>query len=72
MQEEANEFGIDWNGPAVLEDVEAVELPLTECPLQPHELAVLQNLVNPLAECGDLGVHLYATTKLFVGSLYGE
>ena len=44
----------------------AVEVPSTDCPLQPHELEILQTFVDPMAECADLGVSLYAATKQFV------
>ncbi len=66
-QEEAEEFGIDWSGSAVLEeDLTTVEVPSTVSPLQPHEVDVLQAFIDPMSECEDFGVHLYAATKQFV------
>lgn len=58
-------FGIDWHDYAVPQEA-AVEVPLTDCILQPNELENLQMAINPMAECDDLGVGLYAATKQFV------
>ena len=62
------EYGIDWCGPAVIEVEEnaGVQVPSIQCPLQPHELAILQTLVDPLDDSDDMGVGSYAATKQFV------
>ena len=53
-----------WAHPwsCVLEDVESIEIPTVECPLQPQEMAILQTYTNPLADCTDFGVGLYIAT----------
>ncbi len=59
--------GIDWSGSAVLEeDLTTVEVPSTFSPLQPHEVDVLLAFIDPMSECEDFGVHLYAATEQFV------
>ena len=68
LQEDAEEFGIDWDGSCVLEDVESVEIPTVECPLQPQEMAILQTYINPLADCTDFGVGLYIATRQIIMS----
>ena len=56
-QQEIEEYGIDWCGPAVIiEDEPTVSVPATIDPQEPHELVVLETLVDPLDECDDLGV----------------
>jgi hypothetical protein len=67
IQEELEEFGIDWGGPAVIEDESNDEInvpPVTNI-LQPHEMEMLKTLINPLEECDDLGISFYAMTKQF-------
>ena len=67
MQEEVEEIGIDWCGPAIIEDESMqITVPFIDVPLQPHELAVLNTVVDPLEECDNMGVGFYATTKQFV------
>ena len=34
--------------------------------LQTHAMDILQTLVNPLEECDDMGIQLYATTKQLI------
>ncbi len=64
--EEAEEFG-DCNGSAVLEeDITTVEVPSAFSPLQPHEVDVVRSFIDPMSECEDFGVCLYAATKQFV------
>ena len=43
-----------------------VQVPTMDSPLQPHELAILQTIIDPLEEDNDMGVRSYAATKLFV------
>uniref|UniRef100_A0A1X7THR8 Uncharacterized protein n=1 Tax=Amphimedon queenslandica TaxID=400682 RepID=A0A1X7THR8_AMPQE len=66
--DELQEYGIDWCGPAVLNKDEecGVSVPCTRNPLQPHELAVLKNLVDPLDDCDDMGVGFYVLLKEFI------
>lgn len=66
-QENFEDYGIDWDGPAVIEEENInVEVPSTATPLQLHKLEILRLLVNPLEESDDMGVTLYAITKQIV------
>ena len=71
MQEEASNFGIDWNGPSVIENdhENIVEVPNVICPLEPQEMAILHSLFDPLDytnQDDDMGVELYIATREFV------
>ena len=62
------EFGIDWNGPSILQDDTAsVSVPNVICPLEPEELSVLQSHFDPHEpNIADLGVELYISVRRFV------
>ena len=62
MQAELQHYGIDWDGPSAVDNDHTVEVPAVSCPL--HQ--VLQSSINPLDECDDLGVSMYAATRAFV------
>ena len=66
MQDELQHYGIDWDGPSAVDNDHTVEVPAVPCPLQRQELDVLQSSINPLDECDDLGVSMYAATRAFV------
>ena len=73
MQEEASNFGIDWNGPPVIENdhenTSTVEVPNVFCPLDPEEMAILHSLFDPLEDTNqddDMGIELYIATREFV------
>ena len=61
------EFGIDWNGPSIVQDDDAVNVPNIICPLGCNEMAVLQSCFNP-HNCTDedLGVQLYLSVRHYV------
>ncbi len=66
FQDELQQYGIDWNGPPAVDDDNTVEVPAISCPLQNQELDLLRSFINPLDECDDLGVSIYAATRSFV------
>ena len=41
-------------------------MPQTECPFSATEFDALRSTINPLEECDDYGVGLYAATRAFV------
>ena len=59
-------FGIDWNGPMVIQVQEQVNVPNTPCPLQDEDLEQLKTLVDPMLTCDDYGVVLYIAAREFV------
>ena len=63
LKEDAEDFGIDWDGPSIIEDVESVEVPVVQCPLQSQQLAILRSHIDPLSDCTDFGVGLYLATR---------
>lgn len=66
MQEEINAYGIDWDGP--LPD-EAVDVPEVPGLLDPNQLQVLINSVDPLQRSEVYGIDLYVETKRIVHNL---
>ena len=69
MQEEFEEYGIDWDGPIPAEadvDVEAVLVPETNCPLSQVDYHELSHSINPLRESNSYGIDIYTEVKEFV------
>ena len=70
FQDEAIDFGIDWNGPPVVENDITVEVPNIFCPLE-EEMDILQSAFtnDSLDDIdGDMGIALYICTRTFVKS----
>ena len=66
-QEDLLLYGVDIDGPISTEDdSEAVVVPATANPLQPHYLQVLQQELQPHEASWDNIVHIYAATRTFV------
>lgn len=67
IQEEQRFFGVDWNGPIPhTAEVDAVEVPETECPLTEEQFDELGSMVSPLADSTNYGIDLYLSTLSFV------
>lgn len=49
-------------------ECEGVEVPATDNPLTPQQIAELRAAVNPLQDCDNLGVSLYLLTRAFVNA----
>ena len=64
-------YGVDIDGPISTEDdSEAVAVPATANPLQPHCFQVLQQELQPHEASWDNVVYIYAATRTFV-QIYG-
>ena len=63
-QVNAQEYGIDWDGPLPQEDYEAdqIEVPDYNCPLSEEQYRVLQDRISPLAVSSNHGIDLYIET----------
>ena len=66
MQDETQDFGIDWDGPSPLVTDESVEVPHTECPITAEEVNELQHVVPPLSQSTEYGIDLHERTLDFV------
>ena len=65
-------YGLDWDGPPVHEANDTVTVPDTLSPLLPHEISLLQTLIDPLQPCDDLGVSMYGATRQFVRDIVDQ
>ena len=56
---------MDWFGPAGVEQGEdGIQVSANDCPLLPHELAILTTMIDPLDENDDMGVNsLFSTAQ---------
>lgn len=61
LQEEAQMFGIDWEGPMSTEigNPDRVTVQLTEVPLSDENFTELHELVDPLSQSSNHGIDLY-------------
>ena len=57
-----NEYGIDWNGPAPLNNNDNIELSNINCPLNSNQYLELQNNILPLEESNNYGIEIYLHT----------
>ena len=64
----ADDYGTDEDGIAN-PDNEGVEIPPSEVQLTEEQVNELQQIVNPLTDCDDMGVDLYLQTLEFVQSV---
>ena len=72
LQNEAENFGVDWEGPVPREDGdETVCVPETACPLSDADMEELLSVVPPLAQSEHYGIDLYERTVLFVSQKLG-
>ena len=71
LQEEINAYGIDRDGPLADEADcdEAVDVPEVPGLLDPNQLQVLINSVDPLQRLEVYGIDLYVETKRIVHNL---
>ena len=60
------EYGIDWDGPCVISNVEHIVIEDVNCPMTAHQSSQLKALVDPLQTCGDFGSALYITAREYV------
>ena len=63
------EYGIDWQGPAVVGLAEKVDVPATSIPLNEQQLETLYHSVNPSVPCEDHGITMYTAVRAFVHTL---
>ena len=67
MQEDANIYGIDWNGPiSLIDDDDTVIVPETTCILTDEDFEELKITVLPASFSESFGVDLYMSTFSFV------
>ena len=62
------DYGIDWDGPLVEEERDAVQVTLPECdsPLTEEEYGAQQDEVLPLADSQNYGIDLFIAAVSFV------
>ena len=75
LQDEFDEYGIDWDGPLPCEadiDVESVVVPVTNTPLSQEEYHQLSLRINPQRESNSYGIDIYLEVKEFVRSRIGR
>lgn len=63
MQEEINQYGIDWEGPVGIENAINVEVPDTNCPLDDEQLTTLNERVDFTKRFESYGIDCYLQTK---------
>ena len=67
-QDEREYYGIDWDGPVPYDnssdDIDAVTVPETECPLNALDMDELDDEVSPLSDTTNYGIDLFVSTKL--------
>lgn len=64
MQNEIQQYGIDWDGP-VSEETDAevhVEVPLTRNPLHEAQYQELTRVINPLKDSDCYGIDIFVET----------
>lgn len=67
MEFTSNQYGVDWDGPLVSDDDNAVVVPTTNSPLSEYDMEQLASTINPLAFSDELGIDLYIqTVRLFL------
>ena len=66
MQEEAINFGVDWEElPTQCEEVD-VQLPVTMFPCSDDQMEILRGSYDPLDCCDDYGISTYIRVKNFI------
>lgn len=69
MQDDAQLYGVDWNGPIPLDDdAEQVEVPFTDIPLSESDYSELVETISPQNEDGNYGIGVYSCVLSFVES----
>ena len=59
MQDEFNQYGIDWDGPVNTESDNFVEVPDTTCPLDDDNLQVLMQQIDITVDDGNYGIYTF-------------
>lgn len=59
LNDDVDNYGIDWNGPLPENDQEAIVVPQIACPISQERYRQLEETVNPLSENDGLGISLY-------------
>ena len=62
----ADLYGIDWDGPCVVQMTEDVPVPTTNCPITQQQYEELNEMVDPIQICHDYGVSLYTAVRAYV------
>ena len=67
FQEEAQHYGIDWNGPIpITEDPDRVIVPQVTCPLDTEKLRELRTLFDVRRNSNNFGADIYLEVRSFV------
>ena len=76
FQEEALQYGIDWDGPPLHNSTEhernGIVVQRIPCPLNRAQLQVLKETVDPCAESSAFGSDLYLKTADFIKAELGQ
>ena len=56
LQVEAGRFGINWEGPIPCDMDDDGNVPPTQCPISPLDLAELEDFFSPLADSSCYGI----------------
>ena len=69
IQDEAHQFGIDWEGPSTASDEDdCIVVPDTRNPLTNSDFEDLQASIPPLTPSNWYGIDLFEETKCFVST----
>ena len=71
MQDEMEQFDVDWEGPIHRETNETLSVPETLCPLSNADLEQLLVTIPPLSQSMQYGIDLYERTLQFVSHKLG-
>ena len=66
MQEEAINFGLDWEELPTLYETVDVQVPETMSPCSDEEMEILRGSYDSLACCDDYGISTYIHVKNFI------
>jgi hypothetical protein len=68
LQEEAQMYGIDWDGPIPdhEDEVDWVTVPDCRCPLSAEDYDDLEHAISPTAASSNYGIDLYLSVVRFV------
>ena len=66
MQDEASNFGLEWEELLTQCETAHVVLPDTLSPCSDEEMVVLRNSYDPLASCNDYGISTFMNVKMFI------
>ena len=70
MQDDFQQYGIDWEGPVPAEDfdIDVIDVPETTCPLSREYVDELTRMVDPLRNSDLYGIDIYLDAIEYVNT----